>query len=47
MSITELGALGEFLASFGVIATIVYLAIQMRQKVVYRFFCKFSGAQRS
>jgi hypothetical protein len=31
MSITELGALGEFVASFGVIATLVYLAIQMRQ----------------
>ena len=31
MSIAELGALGEFVASFGVIATLVYLAIQMRQ----------------
>lgn len=31
MSITELGALGEFVASFGVLATLVYLAIQMRQ----------------
>ena len=31
MSIAELGALGEFIASFGVIATLIYLAIQMRQ----------------
>ena len=31
MSIMELGALGEFVASFGVIATLVYLAVQMRQ----------------
>ena len=31
MSILELGALGEFLASFGVVATLIYLAIQMRQ----------------
>ena len=31
MSIAELGALGEFVASFGVVATLVYLAIQTRQ----------------
>ena len=31
MSIAELGALGEFIASFGVFATLIYLAIQMRQ----------------
>ena len=31
MSIIELGALGEFLGSIGVIATLVYLAIQIRQ----------------
>lgn len=31
MSIAELGALGEFLASFGVLATLFYLAIQLRQ----------------
>jgi hypothetical protein len=31
MSIAELGAIGEFVASFGVIATLIYLAIQMRQ----------------
>lgn len=31
MSIMELGALGEFLGSIGVIATLVYLAIQIRQ----------------
>jgi len=31
MSIAELGALGEFIASFGVLATLIYLAIQMRQ----------------
>ena len=30
MSITELGALGEFVGSFGVIATLFYLAIQIR-----------------
>ena len=30
MSIMELGALGEFLGSIGVIATLVYLAIQVR-----------------
>ena len=31
MSIAELGALGEFIASFGALATLIYLAIQMRQ----------------
>ena len=31
MSMADLGALGEFVASFGVIATLFYLAIQMRQ----------------
>lgn len=31
MSIAELGALGEFVASFGVLATLFYLASQMRQ----------------
>ena len=30
MSISELGALGEFVASFGVVATLIYLAIQMQ-----------------
>ena len=30
MSIAELGALGEFIGSFGVIATLIYLAIQVR-----------------
>lgn len=30
MSIMELGALGEFLGSIGVIATLVYLAVQIR-----------------
>jgi len=31
MSIVELGAVGEFLGSIGVILTLVYLAIQIRQ----------------
>ena len=31
MSIIELGALGEFLGSIGVIATLIYLAAQIRQ----------------
>ena len=31
MSIMELGALGEFLGSIGVIATLIYLATQIRQ----------------
>ena len=31
MTIAELGALGEFVASFGVLITLIYLAIQMRQ----------------
>ena len=31
MSIMELGALGEFVGSIGVIATLIYLAIQVRQ----------------
>ena len=31
MSIIELGALGEFLGSIGVIVTLIYLAIQIRQ----------------
>lgn len=31
MSITELGALGEFLGSIGVLLTMVYLAVQIRQ----------------
>jgi hypothetical protein len=31
MTIMELGALGEFVGSIGVIATLVYLAIQIRQ----------------
>jgi len=30
MSILELGALGEFVGSFGVIATLIYLAVQIR-----------------
>jgi len=31
MSIMELGALGEFIGSIGVIVTLVYLAVQIRQ----------------
>ena len=31
MSIMELGALGEFFSSFGVIATLIYLAVQIRR----------------
>ena len=31
MTIMELGALGEFLGAIGVIATLVYLAVQVRQ----------------
>ncbi len=31
MTITELGSLGEFIASLGVLITLFYLAIQMRQ----------------
>ena len=31
MTIAELGALGEFVASFGVLITLIYLSIQMRQ----------------
>lgn len=31
MSIMELGALGEFLGAIGVIATLAYLAVQVRQ----------------
>jgi hypothetical protein len=31
MSIIELGALGEFLGSIGVIATLIYLSVQVRQ----------------
>jgi hypothetical protein len=31
MTIAELGSLGEFIASFGVLITLIYLAIQMRQ----------------
>jgi hypothetical protein len=31
MNITELGAIGEFLSSIGVIATLIYLAVQIRQ----------------
>jgi len=31
MSIIELGALGEFLGAIGVIATLIYLAMQIRQ----------------
>jgi hypothetical protein len=31
MSIAELGALGDVVASVGVIATLIYLALQMRQ----------------
>ena len=31
MSILELGALGEFLGSIGVIATLIYLSVQIRQ----------------
>ncbi len=31
MTITELGALGEFVGAFAVVATLAYLAIQVRQ----------------
>ena len=31
MTILELGALGEFIASFGVLITLIYLVIQLRQ----------------
>ncbi len=31
MSLAELGALGDLVASFGVIATLIFLALQMRQ----------------
>ena len=31
MSITELGALGEFVGAIAVVATLIYLAIQVRQ----------------
>jgi hypothetical protein len=31
MTIAELGSLGEFIASLGVLITLIYLAIQMRQ----------------
>jgi hypothetical protein len=31
MTITELGALGEFIGSIAVIATLIYLAVQIRQ----------------
>ncbi len=31
MSIAELGALGDIVASFGVLATLIYLALQLRQ----------------
>ena len=31
MNIAELGSLGEFIASLGVLITLIYLAIQMRQ----------------
>ena len=31
MSIMELGALGEFFGSIGVVATLIYLAVQIRQ----------------
>ena len=34
MSLMELGALGEFLGSIGVIATLIYLAIQIRQNTL-------------
>ena len=30
MTIFELGALGEFIGSIGVVATLIYLAIQIR-----------------
>jgi hypothetical protein len=31
MSIMELGALGEFVGAFAVVATLIYLALQIRQ----------------
>lgn len=31
MTISELGSLGEFIASFGVLITLIYLVIQLRQ----------------
>jgi hypothetical protein len=33
MSILELGAVGEFLGSIGVVATLIYLSIQIRQSI--------------
>jgi hypothetical protein len=34
MSIMELGALGEFIGSIGVVASLIYLAIQIRQNSI-------------
>ena len=34
MSIIELGALGEFIGAFGVIATLIYLALQIRSNTL-------------
>ena len=31
MTLMELGALGEFLGSIAVLATLIYLAVQLRQ----------------
>ena len=31
MTIMELGALGEFVGAFAVVATLIYLAVQIRQ----------------
>jgi len=31
MTIMEFGAIGEFIGAFAVVATLIYLAIQMRQ----------------
>ncbi len=33
LSIQELGSLGEFVSAFAVLATLIYLAIQVRQNV--------------
>ncbi|MDH4049536.1 MAG: hypothetical protein OEW68_09385 [Gammaproteobacteria bacterium] len=34
MTIIELGALGEFLGSIAVLATLIYLAVQIRQNTI-------------
>ena len=38
MSITELGAVGEFVGAIAVLATLVYLAYQTRQNTLMLFW---------